>query len=150
VEVDGVGVVGLQQLAALTLQAQQFRVELLEVVGGLALAGGDFGPEGALQLSQPGVGELDSFVELFDLAFQPIGGDVGLAAATLAGRSGAQAVEIGVAAAALAGGDQERVAARADGAVQQAFEVVMVFAFAGAAGCSGGPAGPGPAGTARG
>jgi hypothetical protein len=47
-EVDGVGVVGLQQLAALTLQAQQFTVQLLELVGGLALAGGDLSLEGAL------------------------------------------------------------------------------------------------------
>jgi hypothetical protein len=35
-EVDGVGVVGLQQLAPLTIQAQQFPVQLLVLVGGLA------------------------------------------------------------------------------------------------------------------
>ena len=47
-QVDGVGVVGIQQLAALTLQAQQFTVELLVLVGGLALAGVDLSLEGAL------------------------------------------------------------------------------------------------------
>ena len=47
-EVDGVGVVGLQQLAPLTIQAQQFPVQLLELVGGLALAGVDLSLEGAL------------------------------------------------------------------------------------------------------
>jgi hypothetical protein len=47
-QVDGVGVVGRQQLAALTLQAQQFTVQLLVLVGGLALAGGDLGLEGGL------------------------------------------------------------------------------------------------------
>jgi hypothetical protein len=76
-EVDGVGVVGLQQLAPLTLQAQQFTVQLLELVGGLTLAGIDLSLEGGVQLAQPPVGKLDSFVELFDLAFQPVGGDVG-------------------------------------------------------------------------
>jgi hypothetical protein len=35
-EVDGVGVVGRQQLAALTVQAQQFTVELLAFLGGVA------------------------------------------------------------------------------------------------------------------
>jgi hypothetical protein len=47
-EVDGVGVVGLQQLAPLTIQAQQFTVQLLELVGGLALASVDLSLEGAL------------------------------------------------------------------------------------------------------
>jgi len=80
------------------------------------------------------VGELDSLVELFDLVFQAVGGDVGLATAATAGWSGAQAVEVGVAAAALASGDEIGVAAAADRAVQHPLEVVVVFAFAGAAG----------------
>jgi hypothetical protein len=117
-QVDGVGVVGRQQLAPLTIQAQQFPVQLLELVGGLALAGVDLSLEGGLELGEPGVGELDSLVELFDLAFQPIGGEVGFAAAATAGWSGVEAVEIRVAPSALAGGDQERVAAATDRAVQ--------------------------------
>ena len=52
-EVDGVGVVGLHQLAPLTIQAHQFTVQLLVLVGGLALAGVDLSLEGALQLAQP-------------------------------------------------------------------------------------------------
>jgi hypothetical protein len=91
-----------------------------------------------VELGEPGVGELDSLIEPLDLVFQPVGGDVGLAAAATAGGSGAQAVEIRVAAAVVAGGDQVGVAAAADGAVQHAFEVVVVFAFAGAAGRAGG------------
>jgi hypothetical protein len=47
-QVDGVGVVGLQQLAPLTIQAHQFTVQLLVLVGGLALAGVDLSLEGAL------------------------------------------------------------------------------------------------------
>jgi hypothetical protein len=136
-QVDGVGVVGRQQLAALTLQVHQFTVKLLVLVGGVALAGGDLGLEGGVQLGEPVVGELDSLVELLDLVFQPVGGDVGFAAATTAGGAGAEAVEIRVAAAVLAGGNQVGVAAAADRAVQQAFEVVVVLAFAGAAGRSG-------------
>jgi hypothetical protein len=81
---------------------------------------------------------MDAVVELFDLAFLPVGGDVGFAAGATAGWSGAEAVEIWVAPSALAGGDQERVAAGTDRAVQPPFEVVVVFAFAGAAGRSGG------------
>jgi hypothetical protein len=149
-EVDGVGVVGRQQLATLTVWAQQFTVELLEFAGGLPLADSDFGPEGGLGLGQPVVEELDLFVELLDLAFQPIGGEVGFAAADPADGSSAQAVEVGVAAAAPAGGDQERVAAATDRTVQQALAVVMVLAFTDAASRSSGPAGPARPGTARG
>ena len=47
-QVDGVGVVGRQQLAALTIQAQQFTVKLLVLVSGVALAGGDLSLGGAL------------------------------------------------------------------------------------------------------
>ena len=47
-QVDGVGVVGRQQLAALALQAHQFTVKLLVFVGGVALAGGDLGLEGVV------------------------------------------------------------------------------------------------------
>jgi hypothetical protein len=80
------------------------------------------------------VGELDAVVELLDLAFQPIGGNIWLVAAATAGRSGAEAIEIRVAAAALAGGDQVGVAAATDRAVQHPFQVVMVFALTDAAG----------------
>jgi hypothetical protein len=66
-EVDGVGVVGLQELAALAIEAQQFSVKLLKLVDGLALAGGDLDLEGGPELGEPGVGELDAVVELLDL-----------------------------------------------------------------------------------
>ena len=45
-EVDGVGVVGRQQLAAFAFQAQQFTVKLLVLLGGVALAGVDLNLEG--------------------------------------------------------------------------------------------------------
>jgi hypothetical protein len=49
-EVDGVGVVGRQQLAAFALQAHQLTVQVLEFVGSPALSGGDLGLEGGLEL----------------------------------------------------------------------------------------------------
>jgi hypothetical protein len=52
-EVDGVGVVGRQQLATLTVSAQQFTVELLEFAGGLPLADGDLALRVAWSLGQP-------------------------------------------------------------------------------------------------
>ena len=45
-QVDGVGVVGRQQLAAFAFQAQQFTVKLLVLLGGVALAGVDLNLEG--------------------------------------------------------------------------------------------------------
>jgi len=73
-QVDGVGVVGRQQLAPFALQAQQFTVKLLVFLGGVALAGIDLGLEGGVELGEPVVGELDSLVEPFDLVFQSVAG----------------------------------------------------------------------------
>jgi hypothetical protein len=55
-EVDGISVVGLQQLATLAIKAQQFSVKPLKLVDGVALAGGDLGLERDLQLGEPVVG----------------------------------------------------------------------------------------------
>jgi hypothetical protein len=66
------------------------------------------------------------------------GSDLGLEGDLELGEPVVGELDSGVAAAALAGGDQERVAAATDRAVQQAFEVVMVLAFADAAGRAGG------------
>jgi hypothetical protein len=55
-QVDGVGVVGRQQLAALALQAQQFTVQRLVLVGGVALAGGDLGLEASCSSVSQGWG----------------------------------------------------------------------------------------------
>jgi hypothetical protein len=55
-QVDGVGVVGRQQLAALALQAHQFTVQLLMLVGGVALAGSDLGLEASCSSVSQGWG----------------------------------------------------------------------------------------------
>lgn len=57
-------------------------------LGGPALTGSDLSLEGGVEFGEPVVGELDPLVELFDLVFQPVGGDVGFAAAATAGGSG--------------------------------------------------------------
>jgi hypothetical protein len=128
--VDGVGVVGVEQLAALVFELGE-SADLEGALVGVALgAGDDLGVEVGGESLDGGVGELDALVELGDFLFEPFGGDVGLAADGRAGGLLAQAVEVQVTALGQLAGQ----AAPAYAAVQQPFEVVGVLAFAGAAG----------------
>ncbi|MDA8276091.1 MAG: hypothetical protein M0029_12040 [Actinomycetota bacterium] len=132
-DVDGVGVVGVEELAPFGVGLGELAGEELALRRVAVLAGGDLGFQLLAQALPPGLGQFDLLVELFDLGFEVTGRDVGLLAAGRVPVLLAQAVEVLV----TTLGELERQPSSAHPAEERALQVVVVATLPGSPGGAG-------------